>query len=178
MIATEFAQFVSLTENSDRRFELIHGQVVEKLPTMLQSVIKGQIGGEIGVYLREHPLGWAAFSVDYSLPSDTLNVRMPDISFILSEGRKILREGFVPYMPEIAIEVQLPDQSDKFMKDKGEYYLANGSKMVWIVYPRLQMVEVLTPTERYLLSITDTLTGGDVLPGFNLQISEIFPKLD
>ncbi len=56
------------------------------------------------------------------------------------------------------------------------YYLAHGTKMVWIVYPRQQMVEVLTLTERHLLTINDTLTGGEVLPGFSLTISEIFPK--
>jgi Uma2 family endonuclease len=178
MTADEFARFVSAPENSDRRFELIDGQLVEKLPTMLQGVIKAQLGGELGIYLRENPVGWAGFSVDYSLPTDPLNVRSPDISFILKEGRTLLREGFVPYMPEIAVEVQLPEQSDTFMKEKGDYYLAHGTKIVWIVYPRQQLVEVLTPTERHLLTINDTLTGGDVLPGFSVPIREIFPKVE
>lgn len=78
-------------------------------------------------------------------------------------------------MPELAIEVQSPEQSDKFMKDKGEYYVARGSKLVWLVYPQQQIVEVLTPTERHLLTVNDTLNGGDVLPGFSLAIRDIFP---
>ena len=81
-------------------------------------------------------------------------------------------------MPELAIEIQSPKQSDKFMVDKGKMYLAKGAKLVWIVYPRQQLVEVLTPSERHLLTINDTLTGGDVLPGFSVQIREIFPKAE
>ncbi len=79
-------------------------------------------------------------------------------------------------MPDLAVEVQSPDQSDKFMVDKAAYYLANGVRMVWLIYPEKRLVEVLTPDARYLLNDADALDGGDVLPGFSLPIGEIFAE--
>ena len=41
--------------------------------------------------------------------------------------------------------------------------------MVWIIYSTRQIIEVLTPTERQLLTVDDTLTSGDVLLSKNEQ---------
>jgi Uma2 family endonuclease len=61
------------------------------------------------------------------------------------------------------------------MADKASYYLKNGSRMVWLVYSTKRLIEVLTPTDRHLLTEQDTVNGGDVLPGFTLQVSDVFP---
>jgi Uma2 family endonuclease len=79
-------------------------------------------------------------------------------------------------MPDLAVEVQSPGQTDKLMADKAAYYLANGTRMVWLVYPGKQLVEVLTQADRQLLPIDDTLTGEPLLPGFTLPVRELFPE--
>jgi Uma2 family endonuclease len=45
---------------------------------------------------------------------------------------------------------------------------------IWIIYPAKRLVEVLTPTDRKLLTEADTLEGGDLLPGFTLAVRDIF----
>ena len=105
-----------------------------------------------------------------------LNDRIPDLSFITHEKGALVREGAAPYMPDLAVEVQSPGQSDKLMADKAAYYLANGTRMVWLVYPEKRIVEVLTPDDRQLLNDENTLSGGDVLPNFSLPIREIFAE--
>ena len=172
----EFQRIIEEAEKTDRPLELINGEIIEKMPTMLHGVIIGLIIGALYNYLRDHPVAWVGPEVRFQLPNDHENSLIPDLSVVLKEGRTLLDRGAAPFMPELAIEVQSPKQSDKFMRDKGDYYLAHGTKMVWIVYPRQQLVEVLTLTERHLLTRDDTLTGGEVLPGFSLRISEIFPK--
>jgi hypothetical protein len=62
------------------------------------------------------------------------------------------------------------------MYDKAQLYLANGTRMVWIIYSTRQIIEVLTPTDRQLLTINDVLEGGDVLPGFSVPVRELFPS--
>ncbi len=79
-------------------------------------------------------------------------------------------------MPDLAIEVQSPGQSDKLMIDKADYYLSNGARVVWIVYPTIRLVEVLTPDDRELLTESATLNGGDLLLGFLLPLTEIFSQ--
>jgi hypothetical protein len=54
--------------------------------------------------------------------------------------------------------------------------LGNGSKLVWIVYPEKRLVLVLTLDDEIILDDTDTLDGGDVLPGFKLPVRDIFPQ--
>jgi len=174
----EFERLVNQAENTDRRLELINGEIIEKMPTQLHALIVYHFIIALHAYLQDHPIAWVFPEARYELPDDPDSSFIPDISVVLREGRTPTTEGAAPYMPELAIEIQSPKQSDKFMVDKGKMYLVKGSKLVWLVYPRQQLVEVLTPTERHLLTIEDTLTGGDVLPGFSVSIREIFPKAD
>lgn len=59
------------------------------------------------------------------------------------------------------------------LREKARYYLAHGSRMVWLVYPEKREIEVHT-TEVIPLQATDTLTGGEVLPGFSAPVADIF----
>jgi len=77
-------------------------------------------------------------------------------------------------MPDLCVEIQSPDDSLKLMREKADFYLANGSRLVWLVYPSKQLIEVWTATEQAILKLEDTLTGGDVLPGFAVPVKRFF----
>ena len=64
------------------------------------------------------------------------------------------------------------------MKRKiGEYFTA-GVRLVWLVFPKTRAVRVYTsPKDVEALAEADTLTGGDVLPGFALPLAKLFEKL-
>ncbi len=171
----EFEAFIAQPENAEYHFELIDGEIVQKMPTMLHGLIIFLLSAALGTYLREHPIGRAGVEVRYRLSSDNLNDVIPDLSFVTMD-KPIIRKGAAPFLPDLAVEVQSPDQSDKFMADKAAYYLANGVRMVWLVYPDKRLVEVLTPDARHLLNDADSLDGGDVLPGFSLPIRDIFAE--
>jgi Uma2 family endonuclease len=83
-------------------------------------------------------------------------------------------EGSVPRLPDLAVEVQSPRNTVKAMHDKAYYYLANGVKMVWLIFPRKQVVQTFTAEEHDLLTIDDMLTGGDLLPGFAMAVRDVF----
>ncbi len=170
----EFESFIA--EHAESSFELIYGEIVEKMPTLLHGFIIAILTTALMNYLRVNPIGRAVVEGRYSLPSDNLNDRIPDLSFITNEKGALVRKGAALYMPDLAVEVQSPDQSDKLMTDKAAYYLANGTRMVWLIYPEKRIVEVLTPDDRQLLNESATLNGGAVLPNFSLPISEIFAE--
>jgi Uma2 family endonuclease len=173
--AEEFYRIADLPENADRRFELIWGAMIEKMPTQLHAYIVQLISGHLFVFLSQNPIGWALVEARYQLPEDVENARVPDLSFVNSAGRTLIEEGSAPYMPDLAVAVQSPGQSDKLMLDKAQYYLSHGTRMVWLVYPQKRLVEVLTPDSRALLTLDDSISGGEVLPGFSLGVREIFP---
>lgn len=61
------------------------------------------------------------------------------------------------------------------MREKATYYLANGAKLVWLVYPRKRVVEVYTGNGNIdILREDDTLSGEDVLPGFTMPVADFF----
>lgn len=172
----EFEAFLARPENDDRLFELIHGEIVEKMPTELHAAIVYLIVGHLFVYFQQNPIGWALPEARYGLPKDKRNSRIPDIAVIIGRDRPLVEKGAAPYVPDLAIEVQSPDDSLKKMRAKADYYLETGTKMVWLIYTESRLAEVYTPDGQRLLNLDQMLDGGDVLPGFKLTVRDIFPQ--
>ncbi len=171
----QYDVFVAQPENVNRRFELVFGEIVEKMPTQLHAYIIQMISGFLFVFLRQNPLGYALIEACYRLPGDGENDLIPDLSFVTKGRGALVQSGPAPYMPDLVVEAQSEGQSDKFMWDKAQLYLAHGTRMVWLIYPTRQLVEVLTVADRQLLTANDQLTGGDVLPGFSVSVRDLFP---
>jgi Uma2 family endonuclease len=78
-------------------------------------------------------------------------------------------------MPDFALEVKSPNNSYDELRDKAKYYIAHGSRLVWLIYPSRLIVEVYFadgPSE--LFDKGQLLSGGDVLPNFEMTVSDIF----
>lgn len=171
----QYERYIAEAGNTERRFELIHGEIIEKVPTQKHGILTGSIITEINLYLRGNPIGYAGVEIRFRPAGDDSNDRLPDVAFVSGIEQPIIEEGPVIGMPDLAIEVQSPDDTLKSMRDKADFYLANGSRMVWLFYDK-RLVEVLTPHERQLLTEDDILDGGDVLPGFSVRVGDLFPK--
>jgi Uma2 family endonuclease len=176
--AAQFEAFLASQAEADRHYELIDGEIREKMPSLLHAYVIGMIAHFVIAFLRQHPLGFGLIEARYRLPGDAENDLIPDFSFVARERAALTASGAAPYMPDLAVEAQSEGQSDKFMLDKAQLYLRSGTRMVWIIYPTRQIVEVLTPTERHLLTLNDTLIGGDVLPGFSVAVRDLFPPAE
>lgn len=173
----EFETLIAQSENADRRFELIHGEVIEKVPTQEHAFIVQIIAGEVYIYLKAHPIGRGLVEARYGLPGDEYNDRMPDFSFVTDMSRELVAKGSAPYMPDLVVEVKSPDDTYKSMRDKAEYYVANGCRLVWLVYPEKRLFEAYRPgLDSDILTEAETLTGADVLPDFTLPIRELFRR--
>lgn len=173
----EFEQFLRLPEYQGRLFELINGEIVEKMPTEEHGMIVMNIGIAIGNFIKKHKLGRVGAEIRYRKLSDRYNSRQPDLSF--SSGYSpVITSGAAPRMPELVVEVQSPDDSVKAMRERAEYFIANDVQLVWLVFPRKRYVEVYSPDhEMEILFGSDSLSGGDLLPGFAMPIEEVFADL-
>lgn len=170
-----FEAFIALPENRDRNFELLDGEIVEKMPTEEHGEIAALIAVEIGIYLKQHPIGKVGQEIRHRIPGDEFNAMLPDVSVRKDIDRPAVRQGAVPRVPDLVVEIKSPDDTFRQMRRKAEYYLANGSKLVWLVFPEIREVEVYVPdADVATLTDEDTLDGGDVLPGFTLKLAEIF----
>jgi len=161
-------------EHSNRLFELINGEVHEKMPTQQHGLIASNINLELALYARQTKTGRPGIEVRHQIPEDKRNSRLPDVSFVCAKG-PLVEHGSVAGMPDLAVEIKSPTDTITEMRETAAYYVANGSRLVWLVYPNYRLVEVYRPeADVEILGEDDTLTGGDVLPGFALPVRAIF----
>ncbi len=169
----EFEALLALPENRDRLLELVNGEIVEKMPTEKHGETAALIGAALLAFVRPNKLGRVGVEVRHRMPQDQRNSLLPDVSFI-SGKRPSVTEGSVPQMPDLAIEIKSPDDSLKELREKAQYYLLNGTRLVWIWDTAKRYVIALTPDDEQIFLEHETLDGGDVLPGFRLPLQDIF----
>ena len=172
----EFNRILALPENQDRTLELWDGEILETMPSRLHSYIQILLGSMFVNYLTANPIGYAytEFRIDIGDESYKL---VPDITVALKEQGESDWYGSLPFMPALVVEIQSPDQSDRFMREKADYYVERGCRLVITIYLK-RIVEVRTKTDLKLLVPGDTIDGGDVLPGFRVEVAALFPKQD
>jgi len=167
---------IFLHKNSLRLYELINGEIVEIDNSPLSGILIISIATEIKQYLRLNPIGYVGAFVHHYIQSESYNVRMPALSFRQITSDEIVKAGFVPTMPDLAIEIKSPSDTYTLMRDKAKYYLENGTRLVWLVYPEKKFIEVYRKdADIDFMTVDDTLSGYDVLPEFELAVSDIFP---
>jgi Uma2 family endonuclease len=143
-----------------------HGEVTMKLAAPLfQHVKKNDLGI---VYAAE---------TGFKLESNPDTVRAPDIAFVRQEtvdktGRST---GYRVGAPDLVVEVLSPSDTVGKVEAKVKQWLQSGARMVWIVSPKLKTVTVYRSlTDIVTLTEKDTLDGGDVVSGFQINVADVF----
>lgn len=170
----EYQQFQALPENKQRIWELIDGEIFEKVPSFIPSKIGYRIGHRLSSYLDEHEIGYVTGEAGGYIMSDedTFN---PDVGYISKLRLPEMPAREAPVPPDLAVEVKSPTDSKREMRLKAEKYIAYGTQMVWLVFPDEQEVEVYLPGEDVkTVKLDGVLDGGTVLPGFRLAVQDIF----
>ena len=103
-----------------------------------------------------------------------------DVAYVSRERMKAVEniDKFLPFAPDLAIEVLSPTNTAQEMDEKVALYFAGGARAVWVFNPRRRTVAAYTsPFDVRILGEQDMLSGGDVLPGFNLDLSQLFSAI-
>jgi Uma2 family endonuclease len=178
--ATE-ADLLQKVEVEKHLCELVEGTLVEKPMGLYESVIAMLLGRELLNFILPRRLGLIS-GENGPLRLKLGLVRLPDISFILSARVKAaggIREQIPSLIPDLAVEVLSPSNTRREMKRKREEYFSAGVRLVWIIDPAARSAEVYTGEDDMTpLAPAGTLTGGDVLPGFELRLNDLFAQAD
>jgi Uma2 family endonuclease len=160
--------------------ELLNGTPVKRAIDSRTQAVTTRLTKLLLEYVRPRKLGQVLNHTGFYRARDVQNVRVPHVAFVSYERTQPLtKQGFTPYMPDIAVLIQ-PDDSDTMQSaERALFFLRNGSSLVWIIHPDTRSVDVCTRSPRKSFRVfkvpeDGTLIGGDVLPGFSLNISEIF----
>ena len=177
MTVAAFDEWATRPENADKRLEYVGGEVVVLVSNDKAAKITFRINGFLFVYLAENDIGEATGpDGGYIVMGERY---IPDVAFIRYERQTTAEtRAYYPVAPDLAVEVisnKDNDQEMRTLRKKIGSYIAAGT-LVWIVDPDTRSVEVYAPGQKTItLSEDNTLTGGDILPGFTLAVKDIFP---
>jgi Uma2 family endonuclease len=171
---------VEIHNREDRLYELVDGVLMEKTVGTYESYLAARLIQLLGKYLSENDLG-IVLGADGMLRLAPGLVRIPDVSFISWQrlpGRKIPRQPIADLAPDLAIEVISKYNTPEEMGRKLLDYFAAGAGQVWYVYhaPRREVRRYVDAESYSSLSEQDTLDGGEVLPGFRLELKHLFAE--
>jgi Uma2 family endonuclease len=116
-------------------------------------------------------------STGFTLPSGA--DRSPDVSWVEKSRWDALtkeqKERFIPLCPDFVIEILSPNDSLKKTQQKMQEYIDNGCSLGWLLNRKKQEVEISRPGQDLeVLSLPQTLSGENILPGFILNLQKIW----
>jgi Uma2 family endonuclease len=164
---------------NDCRLELIRGELKVMSPSkLLHGIICARVATSLGSFVQEHDLGVVVGAeTGFIVERDPDTVLGADAAFISHERVSTIEDfdKFAPFAPDLAVEVMSPSNTAREMEKKVVLYFAAGARAVWVFNPKKKTVAVYdSPTDVRILSENETLDGDEVLPGFKLELSNLF----
>ena len=167
----------------NHHYELIEGALFEMSPA---GGLHGELAVLIGHYIlifaqAQGLLGKVTAEAGYHPPDNRHILLAPDVAFVSrARAPQPFPATFVPVMPDLAVEIQSPTDTLRQVRRKAAIYLRHGTKLVWIVLPDERGIDICRAVDGSRLDIEfvgrdGTLSGEQVLPGFELQVSRLFP---
>jgi len=159
--------------------ELIDGVLVEKTMGFFESMVAMNLGIALAQFVKKNDLGVVA-GADGLLRILPKQIRMPDVCYVSWDrlpDQKLPQVRILDMAPDLAVEILSPGNTKGEMQRKLREYFESGVRLVWYVDPKPRTVTVYTNIEQSkTLTASDTLDGGEVLPGFELAIAQLFPQ--
>jgi Uma2 family endonuclease len=173
-------QFFELCQkNRDYRFErTASGDLLIMPPTGSDTGRRNiKVSAQLEVWNQKNNLG-VAFdsSAGFKLPNGA--DRSPDASWVKRERWEALtpeqQEKFAPLCPDFVVELRSKSDSLKELQKKMQEYIANGTRLGWLIDRKNQRVEIYRQGQDVeIIQSPNTLSGEDVLPGFVLDLKDI-----
>jgi Uma2 family endonuclease len=174
----QFPQIAAV--NRDLRLErTATGELIVMAPTGSETGNRNlDISGQLWLWNRQTKLG-VVFdsSTGFQLPNSA--DRSPDASWVKLERWQTLtlkeREGFAPLCPDFVVELRSKSDNMEPFREKMREYIANGSRLGWLIDRKNQKVEIYRQNQDVeILDNPRTLSGEDVLPGFVLDLTDVW----
>jgi Uma2 family endonuclease len=119
-------------------------------------------------------------STGFDLPNGA--TRSPDLSWVPNERLNLLTDAewkrFLPLCPDFVLELRSPSDELAPLVAKMVEYLENGTRLGWLIDPANRGVIIYRPgAEPEILETPATVSGGEVLPGFELELAPLWKAI-
>ena len=174
----QFQQIASV--NRDLRLERsAEGELIVMPPTGSDTGNRNlDIEGQLWLWNRQTKLGVAFNSSSgFHLPNGAN--RSPDAAWVKLDRWEALtseeQEGFAPICPDFVVELRSKSDNIASLRAKMREYLANRACLGWLIDRKNRKVEIYRQGQDVeVLDNPTTLSGENVLPGFVLDLTEVW----
>ena len=176
-----YEQFQQLAAaNRDLQLErTANGELIVMAPTGGSTGNRNfDIEGQLWFWNRQTKLGKGFnSSTGFHLPNGAF--RSPDAAWVLKERWEALtpeeQEGFVPLCPDFVVELRFKSDNMEPLRKKMREYKDNKARLGWLIDKKNSKVEVYRQgRDVEVLDNPTTVSGEDVLPGFILDLTEVW----
>lgn len=181
-VAKPSSQYLPM-ETDEALYELINGQRVEMPPMSIRaSTVAGRLYAQLNGFATSNRVGEAFIEmlIQVPVPADAGRNRRPDVCFVsaaklAADSPKDFDVNAWEIIPDLAIEVTSPTDRAEDQREKIQEYLQLGVRCVWVVYPKVGIVNVYESSGSYrTFGPGGILPGDPILPGLELQLDELF----
>ena len=159
------------------RYELVEGELKRMSPSGAEhGRIAARIAIHLGAHVRQHRLGEVYVAdAGFVLRRAPDTVRAPDVAFVRTE-RLMDTDGFMPFAPDLSVEVLSPSDLASELRFKVSQYLRAGTGAVVVVDKAKRIVYVHRQSHANELTTIaeNVLEIDDIVPGWKMPLSEIF----
>lgn len=166
--------------NRDLKFEMTDkGELIIVPPTSPESGWRNSdLTTEVNIWSKIDKTGIVFdSSTMFTLPNGAK--RSPDVSWMPKEKWETLspseRRKFSRVVPDFVIKLRSPSDYLGDVQEKMTEYIENGVRLGWLIDPIERKVYVYRANgETEILDHPEKISGEDVLPGFELNVREIW----
>lgn len=179
LTAEQFAETRFDLPDSGRWTELVRGRIATLAPPEPEhGTVVLNLSKELASYLQRDRVGYACFELGLILARSPDTVRYPPMSLFLgstdfSETDKEITDK----RPALVVEIASSPVRRRTIGDRVQEFLGWGIRQAWVIDPLEKTVDVLAIRKaRQHLTSTESLEGGDLLPGFGMNVGDLFAE--
>lgn len=173
-----YSDYLLLPDN-EKRYEILEGELLmSPSPNTKHQVILLKLARILSEFVEKNSLG-QIFIALYDVVLSKYDVVQPDIIFISSKNKQIIKSTHIEGVPDLTIEIISTGSAQRDRIIKRKIYALHGVKEYWLVHPEKEKIQVLRLEKGDFQRIAE-LTREDVLisPIFSMleiRLTEVFP---
>lgn len=165
-------------DKQDYQLELQSGAIIVMGPSDIES---SEIGAQLiyllKLWINPRKLG-RVFDSSGGFIMPNTDLRAPDVSFVSAQRLKMTQRNFAELVPDLVVEIKSKTDRVRILQEKLELFLELGARVAILIDPdRLTVTVYRQSSEPLVLAEADKLTIPELLPGWEISISELWPPV-
>jgi excisionase family DNA binding protein len=178
-----YEDYLKIPEEAGYRFEILEGfPVKEPSPSMHHQRVSSALYRQLANFFDGFDPEGEIFYAPLDVTLTNSNVLQPDLLFVSSTQKDIMRKERIDGACDLVVEIMSPSNRRKDRLQKMEIYRKGGILHYWLVDPEENILEAFMLKDgNYLLVFTggpgDKFTHPE-FPGLNLNLDKVFYRPD